>query len=494
MERNKILLIHVGDFPKDNSPRDLAPPLGIVYLGSYLASHGYRVVLKDARLQDTETFFGDLQKELPDAALAGLSVMTPLVKEAIAITKFIKEKDPFMPVVWGGFHPTLFPESTLRNEYIDFIISGEGEKGLLGLTEYLFHKREAPAVPNFMYKVKGEIIKNRIEPGEDLQKIGIPAYELFDLNNYVQQFIGAEEKKLDILTSRGCHARCAFCVNSIINKTKWRSEPLEQTLRNIDNIIERYKVKAFVFIDEDFFCDLQRIKNLIPELARRKIHWSANCRVDYIREGYIDKGMLKALREAGCRELRFGFESGSQRMLNLLNKGITVEQSLSAVEKVSKEHILISASFMMGMPDETPDDVMRTLDLILKIYMLAPESTIIGPWAFRPYPGSILFKRCAEKGMVVPISLNEWSNFYMPDNPKYNSRESYPWFSEVSLLRKVSICTAYLYKKYLPTWLIYAIVKFHILTKCRFIYLDYFVFKCVKKSWCRLPVGSKNPA
>jgi radical SAM superfamily enzyme YgiQ (UPF0313 family) len=248
----------------------------------------------------------------------------------------------------------------------------------------------------------------------------------------------------------------------------------------MDTLIERYNLEHICFADEDFFCDLKRIKALVPELQKRKITWDANCRADYIREGHIDDGMLKMLYESGLRELRFGLESGSPRILKLLNKQITVEQSLEAIKKITRYHIDASLSFMMGIPGEDAQDILKTLALILKLHKINPKNIFIGPNAFRPYPGSILFNRCVENGLTVPSLLNEWSTFCMPDYPIYQ-RNIFPWLLEADLCRRANLWRAYLGKGYLPRWLLYPILQFHIVTQCRFIDLDYSVLKFFKK-------------
>jgi radical SAM superfamily enzyme YgiQ (UPF0313 family) len=480
MENNKIILIHVGNFYEGKTRHKLSPPLGIIYLGSYLVSHGYNIKLMDVRLKNKNEFFSELQQELPNAILVGLSVTSPLIKEALIINKFIKTVSPSVNIVWGGFHATLFPESTLRNDYIDFVISGEGEIGLLGLVEYLLERRSISSIPNLIFKNGDAITKNRAESGEKLENIGIPCYDLLDFSHYIQEDLFVDKMKIDMLTSRGCHARCAFCVNSIIQRSKWRAEPIPQTLRNLDTLQERYKIENIYFIDEDFFCDLDRVKNLAPELAKRGITWNASCRADYIRDGFINDSVLKMLYGCGCRGLRFGLESGSQRILDLLNKGITVEQSLYAIKKAVRYRIGADVSFMMGIPDETLSDVLLTFDLILKIIKITPIMSIIGPQMFRPYPGSVLFDRCVKKGLRIPSSMNEWSNFFMQDFPVYN-KENYPWLSELNIFRKANLCRAYLDKHFLPLWLRCAIVKFHLRTRLRFIETDYRVYKFLRR-------------
>jgi len=473
MQENKIILIHVGNFCECGPGNGVAPPLGTIYLGSYLDKHGFRVTLLDTRLHDKSAFYPELAKDIQNSIIVGLSVMTPLVKEGLEITNFIKVLKPAIPIVWGGFHATLFPESTLGNKNIDYVIMGEGEKGLLALVEYICQKKDIGDVTNLVFKRKDTIIKNEISHGEDLDVIGIPAYHMLDFSPYIEKSNFTLKTKIDILTSRGCKARCAFCVNSIIHKSMWRPESIQQTLDNIDAVIERYKPEHICFTDEDFFCDISRVKQLLPEIKKRGLNWDANCRAYHFRKGYLDDTMLSEMYESGCRGLRFGLESGSQRILNMLNKGLTPEQSLHAI--------------MFGMPDETLDDVLKTFDLILKIFRINPAIDILGPQIFRPYPGSFLFNKCIEKGLRVPKDLDSWSNFFIYDFAIID-KHNYPWLSKPEDFRKASLCRAYLGKRFLPIWLRYIIVKFHIITRLTFIDLDYVIFKFCKSIAKRLKI------
>lgn len=491
MTRDKTLLINVQNYSQrdnlsDGVQEDLNMPLGILYLGSYLNSKGYKVKLLDTRLRNKSEFFKGLKEDLSEVVLVGLSVMTPCIGNALGITKFVKEKDPLIKVVWGGIHATLFPESTVGNEDIDFVIIKEGENALLGLAEYLLGKGiRIYNIPNLVFIENDNIIKNRNCVQEDSQSNGITNYELLDMEGYLDRSIlsGHKRRQAEIITSRGCPHRCAFCVNTIVYKSRWRCERLEQTMENLDSLIERYKVDHIFFMDEDFFCNRDRVKDLIAQIAKRNITWESNCRADYINDEYIDDNFLMHIKESGCIKLRFGLESGSQRILDLLRKEITVEQSLNAIEGLTRHKIIPSVSFMMGIPGETADDVIKTVDLILRLFVINRDIDIIGPLIFRPYPGSELFEKCRKNGLVVPENLNEWSDFYIHDALEEYSK-GLPWFPCAYIFRRVWLCLCYLGKKSkskILAWPIYCVVKFHIRTKLKFIYIDYSIYKFMKK-------------
>jgi anaerobic magnesium-protoporphyrin IX monomethyl ester cyclase len=480
MHTKKVILIHVGNFCEYKPAIGIPPPIGIIYLATYLSAREFNVIIIDTRCFDKNSFYVYINKMLPDALLVGLSVMTPLVKEGLEITDYIKSLFPSLPVVWGGYHATLYPESTIAYTNIDYCIVDEGEQGLLSLANVLCNKKNLIDVTNLFWKKENAIIQNEVSLGENLDTIGIPAYQLFDYAPYyVEKSTFTQRTKIDILTSRGCNARCAFCVNSIIHKNRWRHESMSQTLLNLDAVIARYHAAHICFADEDFFCDQQRLKYLLPEIKKRNITWDANCRADHLRDSYLDDETLSLMYDSGCRGLRFGLESGSQRVLDLLHKGLTPQQSLHAIRQSLKHGIIPNASFMMGIPDETREDVLKTLALILSIRRINQKIDILGPQIFRPYPGSVLFNKCVEKGLRLPQTLHNWSNFFIYNNVAIN-KENYPWFSQPTIFHKALLWRQYLEKKYPPFWLRYLLLMFHIKTKLYFINFDYVTFKFIK--------------
>jgi len=490
--RQKIILINVGGYKEINSfsrfyMEQLNMPLGILYLSSYLDSHGYKVRLLDTRLKYKSDFLDILHRELGDTMLVGLSVMTPCVGHALEISKFIKEKDGSVKIVWGGVHVTLFPESTVHNQYIDFAIVKEGETGILGLAEYLLGKgRKISEVPNLVFKQNNNVLENKVDIEDGPGLIVTSKYELLEIDEYVPKLdsLGHIKRQADMITSRGCPHQCAFCINNIAYKKKWRPEPLEETLKNLDYLIQSQRIEHIFFMDDDFFCERNRTKRLIGEIAKRGITWESNCRADYISEDYMDDDFLFRLKKSGCIKLRLGLESGSQRILDLLKKEITVKNSINAVEKLTKHGILPSVSFMVGIPTEAKDDVMKTLELILKLLNKNPKIEILGPLIFRPYPGSDLFNLCQEQGLVMPESLTEWSDFYIHNNLLEEYEHGIPWFPYTYILKRVWMVPLYLnlkVKSRILKRIIQLLVRSHIRTKLKFIEFDYCVYRFTQK-------------
>ena len=411
-------------------------PLNLLYLAAYLCSRGHKVRIVDTEKLSKSYSFRQIRSSLTSAAVVGITVTTPALPHALELSDFIKSIAPTLPIVWGGIHPTLYPYETIKDDAIDFVNIGEGEIPLDLLVTCLTQEDWVgiQRIPNLLFK--GEKIISNHAPIYNLlptekrslatPKIGrsaldarcihydfnaelLPAYHLLDLEKYVRvrQADGTVRRTIEILTSRGCPYRCTFCVNSILNPGKWRALPVEKVLRDIRTLVNEYSIEHIFFMDENFFIRLDRVMKIIHGLEEFNITWEANIRADFLREGHIPDDLLKIFRQTGCRLLRIGAESGSQKILNILQKGITPMDILNAVRRCSRFGILCNLSFMIAIPGETKQDMKKTVDLIHKIRQVEPRTEIIGPQPFRPYPGSVLYNVLDAQGLVEK-----------PDNPR----------------------------------------------------------------------------
>jgi radical SAM superfamily enzyme YgiQ (UPF0313 family) len=183
-------------------------------------------------------------------------------------------------------------------------------------------------------------------------------------------------------------------------------------LDEIEYLYKEYNIKRVGFRDEVFISNRKQVKDIATGLLERniKITWLANPRVEYLRESYIDDNYLKLLADSGCNKLSAGAESGSQRILDLLKKGITVEDTLNFVRRTKKFNILPVVAFLTGIPSETKEEQIETLRLIRDILRIQPKAFINGPANFRPYPGGELYDMCIKKyNLKMPDSLEEWA-------------------------------------------------------------------------------------
>jgi len=327
-----------------------------------------------------------------------------------------------MPIIWGGVHPTLYPEQVARADYVDFAVVGEGEGSMVELLSVIESGEEAKGVPL---------------SGRDLIDIDEVPSPDFSILEGVRAIGGLAEvgrgirTGLPLLESRGCAYACKFCINSI-TREKSRVRRSDLVIRDIEELLKA-GVSEIRFFDEDFFVDRKRLLGFLDGIEDRGLEfkWVANARADYFKESYLNSSLLERMKQDGCQLLEVGLESGSQRVLDMMGKGITVGDSLNTARLLSKVGIGAGFTFMVGLPGETMDEARQTLRFVSRIAGMGGGIRIRGVFIYRPYAGSEFYERCLRLGMKPTASLKGWvSNPYMSDmgvgiNPKDYSL--FPW-------------------------------------------------------------------
>ncbi len=424
--RKNVLLINPPfNIVKDNYDSSLS--VGLLSIASYLDSKNIPVKIIDCVRQ--KNYVELLEQEAVWADLVCFSVMTMQVPRALKLAALIRKVNPKSLIVWGGAHPTFFPEQTVSHNLIDVVIFGEGEYTVCDLAE----GKKLSAIKGLVYKEGGNIIKN------DAQRLFEPAQEtLFNWNLEPKEILESLNL-VPSLTSRGCPHRCAFCVNAIL-KNSWRPRTADQVLEDLKIIKEKdyFSGKPIRFWDENFFVDADRSKEIINGMISRDliIPWETTVRANYVRAGMIDDEFMAKLRQSGCYLLSFGAESGSQIVLDKIKKDITPEQILYAAKQCLKHNIIPQFSFMVGLPGELKKDMKLTLDLIDKLIKLGDKVQILGPQAFRPYPGSELYQECVVSGWSSPQSLEEWSHL-VKNQLNYLQVKNFNWVKHKNFVESI---------------------------------------------------------
>ncbi len=437
---SKILLIYPASNPGNkgielDNYRLGELPIGIMSIAGFLESEGHSIQVIDARAYPKEEVIRRLKQQINGVDCIGLSVMSIQVKHALGVTELVKEMDKDIPVVWGGIHPTLFPEQTVQDHLVDYIIHGEGEYPFLKLMEYLEKgKLGLNDIDGLGYKENDRVKINRSTTPLDIEELPDLAYHLFDVEKYVNRmlFTGERVRSLSICTSRGCPYRCSFCVNRILVARKWRPLSPERVLNTMDELVDKYNLNHLYFIDDYFFGRIERVKNLANEMIEKgyDLRWEANIRANNFNPKGMDDECLRLLKRSGCYSLRMGAESGSDRVLALLKKDITVDNIINAVEQCRKHEIIPLCYFMTGIPGETLEEAKMTFSLIVKLYRIYPRIRVIVPGLFRPYPGGELYSECIKLGFKEPKSLREWGEV----NLDSDDIEKLPWIKDKALL------------------------------------------------------------
>lgn len=399
----RVLLIN----PRDSEIREpYKIPWGALHIGSYLKSFGHEVTLLDP---DTSPGFQERFREtLSKTDLVGFSLMTCQVHYALPLMQFIRKYYPDLPVVAGGIHPTLLPEETGSSSFIDYVVVGEGERTILELLEHLGEPDSLKNIDGLVWKGNGSVTRNKERELAHLDDFPFLDYDLLE-KHILASF---KNSMLSIFTGKGCSFRCAFCVNQVL-KQRFRGKSAPRVLAEIEFCLARFNSKDIYFRDDNFFHSRKRVAEILEGILQKgySFTWRAACRVGYFHENFLNDEMLSLLKRSGCLELKFGAESGDQRVLDYISKDITVEQTIRAAEKCREFGIRGNFSFITALPTETREEALRTLDLIDRIKAIAPESVIIGPQPFRPYPGGRLYEDCVKQGLRLPSSFEAWGEF-----------------------------------------------------------------------------------
>lgn len=426
----KLILFYPSSI-SDSKAKDIdydtpGVPIGIMSLASFVEKQDIKVVIIDARLYDKKTSskkLFDAVMASPEQVMVGFSATTSQTKHAYMLSKELKLKYPKIPVVWGGIHPTLYPEQTIKSDFVDFVIAGEGEYGLIELIKQLNKKADFSKVPNLIYKDKGRIFNNSLKNILDINELPPPAYHLLDIEKYLNRELyyydlNQKVRAIDINTSRGCPYRCAFCTNTLHGFKRWRPLTAENVCKMIDYVVKQYNVNHIWFMDDFFFGDKERVKEILKHIIKKdhKITWKANARANLFTATYFTPDFLELMRKSGCIRLMMGIESGSEFVLKILKKDITLQNAIDTAKICKKYHILSELFFMGGIPGETKKDFYKTIDLMIKLKHINPHSIVQGPGLFRPYPGTELYLECKKKRFNEPKTLEEWTKIELSNN------------------------------------------------------------------------------
>lgn len=427
-------------------------PLASLYIGSVLEEQGFKVQIIDQRVD--ENWAISLRQALEERPLwVGVSSMTGRqIQWGLAASQIVRESDPTIPVMWGGVHPTILPDQTLAHLLVDLVAVGEGEITALELTRCLAANRgqdwrevDLSAIDGLVWQRDGRNVHNAPRSATDMNEWPRLHYDLVHVPHYILAE-GAGERSLQMTTSRGCPMKCGYCYLGVVPDGRcYRAEDAERTVERIEYITKTFGVDTVHIIDDEFFTQFKRARQICQMILDRgiKVILRANCRIDYINRMSLDD--LKLFHKAGFEHIYLGAESGTDRVLELMGKGITVEQTFEANRKLKKAGIAPKFSFMGGFPTETMDEVKKTLRLMVRLVSENSMAYTSPVQLFSPYPGTPLFDLCLEMGMPMPNSLEGWAEWaWETDNCTWRTRR------EEKLLGKIALFSFFLDGKTVP--------------------------------------------
>ena len=465
----RIILIYspIGEITVYNTPT------GLLYIGTILKENGYDIQLIDCSVEsDYEKI---LEQEIKDTDILGIYAMSVHIRYLLPLLKRLKQIKNKLLIVWGGPHAILFPEQTAKSRFADIVCKGEGEEVMLEIVRgYESGKLDLHKINGIAFKEDGNIYSNPYREFIDMNTLPILDWSLIkkEVMNVIKNSI------CRVQASRGCPYPCTFCINWLTNNQKMRYRDSKNVLDEIEYLYKKYNIKRIGFRDEVFMSNKQQVKEIAQGLIDRKIKitWIGNPRCEYLRERYTDDSYLKLLVESGCDKLQFGGESGSNRILKFLRKGIKVKDILNFVRRTKKFNIIPLIAFLTGIPTETKKEQLKTLRLIRDIKHIYPEAFINGPANFRPYPGGELYDLCVNQySLKMPQSLEEWATIDVlggtrPPWIKKMHLNTYLWFSVAATTFKTEFLIEKMHKNLLR---FIGLLVFSIVSKFRLRYVFY---------------------
>jgi len=399
-ERRKIVLYN---------PRAVffTMPLALMAIGSELDPAKYEVIIIDGRLDpDPEK---TVAAHMPGAVCLGVTVLTGApISDALAVSRAAKRARPDVPVVWGGWHPSMFGRECLGEPCVDITVQAQGEATFAEIVERIVAGRDMQGCAGCMYRdAEGAIHVNPPRALIPLDRFRAHDYSLIPVEAYYRL---KGKRQLDYISSQGCNFRCAFCSDPFVYQRKWVGLDPRTMVEKLREIHERHPFDDVNFQDETFFTRRDRVRAMAQDIidSGLKFTWAATMRADQgIR---MTEDIWQLCKQSGLRRLLVGVESGDPQMLKRIKKDVTLEQVFQTADKMLELGIAGIFPFIVGFPGESDRSVDASIEVAKKLRSMSPgfETPI---FYFKPYPGSSIVAEAVAAGFKLPETLDAWSQF-----------------------------------------------------------------------------------
>jgi len=393
----KILLI------KPNGIADeIIPPLSLGWLATQVRNR-HAVTILDALKEGLSS--GEIAHIAADGCfdIVGFQAWSKDIHEIKRTASQIRNNRPESKIIVGGIHPTMLPEGTMRffGEAIDFGFRGEGEIGFPLFVEAVGSKNldssGLSGIPGLIWRDTGEIRVNENAFSEDLDSIGLPAWDLMPPASYPRTPHGAFYRNFPIapiVVTRGCPFPCTFCSAKEASGARLRKRSLDNVLEELLLHYHRFGVREFQIEDDNFTLDRDYVEQFCRGLQKKEIQmtWSFP---NGVRLDTLDSSILKLMKTSGCYALNFGIESGSPRILEMVNKKMTVEKIAQQLHIAHEAGFELGGFFIIGFPTETREEIEQTIDFACSLPL-----DRIGVFYFQPFPGTPLYKLLVSQGEI----------------------------------------------------------------------------------------------
>jgi anaerobic magnesium-protoporphyrin IX monomethyl ester cyclase len=417
--KNKVVLFYP---PYDGPP--LSAPLCMLALAAPLLQAGFEVKLIDDLT--SPDFEKTILRETEDALCLGISLLTgPMIASATRVAKAVKKLRPTLPIVFGGWHPSLVTEQTLAPNFVDAVVRGQGELTLLEMVQRLADGKDWHGVQGLSFKDDGGVHHAPERMVANINDLPAPAFHLADVDAYAA---ACGVRKLPYATSVGCPYACHYCTDQVFYKRRFNAYRAERVVSDLAELVPRYRIQEVALLDSNFLVDVKRALAIARGIlaSGMKFRWTFQASTDFLWKMSDDE--VRLLGESGVSHMGFGTESASQQVLTLMNKHHQrVEQMVETARKAELAGVHVTFNLILGYPGETEADRQETFRIMSDIARQY-WSVSFSPNIFTPYPGIPIWPQLKELGLREPQSLEEWGDLPL-------GRNVLPWLQGEELRR-----------------------------------------------------------
>ncbi|MBV8071019.1 MAG: B12-binding domain-containing radical SAM protein [Acidobacteriaceae bacterium] len=394
------------------------PPLGLLSLASFIRQEGFTPVIIDGAIKPN---FPDLiRREITDAFAFGISLLTgPMIRDAIAASHVVRQARPELPIIYGGWHPTLLSAQTLQETFVDIIVRHQGEKTLAEILKRQSAGATLDLVPGCWFKRDGRIIANTDRPASPLNTLPAPAYDLVDFESYAR---ATGCRKLPYATSIGCPYACNYCTDMVFYNRRFNPQTVAAVVEEIARLVRMYALDEIALVDSNFLVDTRRAVALARGFMDHsvKFRWTFQASTDLLCRLSDDEVAL--LAASGVSHIGFGTESASPEILRKMHKAHQkLDDMFEAARKCRDAGIRVTYNLIFGYPGEEDRHRRETLRVMGEIAERFDNVTF-SPNLFTPYPGIPIWPELRDAGLAEPRSLEEWASIGL-------GQAELPWLS-----------------------------------------------------------------
>jgi len=380
-----ILLIQ----PKFYEQETISPPLSLMYISSFLEKKGFKVNIIDTNIEKDylNQIINFIEERKP--ILVGFSVMVGLqILSAKIISEKIRKLFPDIKIVWGGPFPSVKEKIALKEDFVDIVVIGEGEKTFLELAQ----NKKLEKIKGIAFRKNKDIVMSNRKECLNMNDLPPPSFHLIKYSKY---------EKIYLHMTRGCPFDCDFCSIPLVGRLRGKSP--KKMLEEIKLLREKYKQKHFYLWGEGLLANKKRLRELFELLQKKNLFftWTAWARIEYLKNTEI----LKYLYKHGLRWVTIGIESSSEERRKNIGKNFSNKEIFKSLDNCKKSNIKVRLTFMVGLPNETMEEIKKTLDFMDTIEQKFGFKSILIP--YREYPSIKLSKNKQDER-----SLEEWA--YQP--------------------------------------------------------------------------------